>query len=91
MNPFKIHFLQTLNVPSVVKSKDNVQTVEYLEDDIQSNIYENVLQQAYSMFKLFHNKFSYVIEENSLSALKTKLQRFYEQVSIWKDEIGAFS
>lgn len=65
----------TIYLPSVIKTKDNTQNVEYLEDDLQDNVYEAVLKQAYYMYRLFWGTFE---DAKDIGTLKMTLEIFYK-------------
>lgn len=70
--------MMTLNLPTVTKSKDSSNQVEYLEDEIQDDVYEAVLQQSYFTYRLFCATFEQTIEKHDIGTLKTKLENFFK-------------
>lgn len=62
----------------MIRTKDNTQNVEYLEDDLQDNVYEAVLKQAYYMYRLFWGTFE---GAKDIGTLKMTLEIFYKAVS----------
>lgn len=73
--------LQTLNIPSIDKIKENSNYPEYLEEDVQDNVYGSVLQQAYDIFRLFNGNFVDVMR-SSLSVLMNKFNLFFPDVNL---------
>ncbi|CAH0547952.1 unnamed protein product [Brassicogethes aeneus] len=69
--------VMTLIVPTVKKNKDSTSTIEYLEDDIQDNVYSAVLQQAYLMYRLFWDTFHNAFKKDDINVFKTRLDVFY--------------
>ncbi|KAJ8922147.1 hypothetical protein NQ315_004082 [Exocentrus adspersus] len=67
--------VMTLYLPTVIKTKDNVQTVEHLENDVQDSVYEAVLKQAYFMYRLFWGTFE---SAKDIGTLKMTLEIFYK-------------
>ena len=63
------------------KIKDNSICHEYSEADVQDNIYESVLKQAYSMYKLFNGTFNNTLEKRDVNTLISKFDQFYDTVS----------
>lgn len=74
--------LQTLSVPYICKTKDGAEYCEYQGDDIQDNVYQSVLRQAYNMYILFSGTFHSVIASSDIFALKHKLEHFFTAVNI---------
>ncbi|XP_063915286.1 vacuolar fusion protein CCZ1 homolog isoform X2 [Zophobas morio] len=70
--------VMTLNLPIVAKGKDSSNQTEYLEDDVQDNVYEAVLKQAYNTYRLFWGTFEHSIENHDIGTLKTRLEHFYK-------------
>ncbi|XP_065160589.1 LOW QUALITY PROTEIN: vacuolar fusion protein CCZ1 homolog [Atheta coriaria] len=73
----KYWMIMTLNVPTIKKSKDGVDITEYLSDDVQNNVYQNVLKQAYYMYRLFNGTFERTLASSDVYTLKTKLEQFF--------------
>lgn len=69
--------VMTLNLPFIRKIKEGSEIIEYTEEDVQDNVYESVLKQAYHMYRLFSGTFVQAIEKTSLDILKTKLEQFF--------------
>lgn len=69
---------QTISNPKVTKLKDNCNSIDYLDEDVQDNVFESVLEQCYLMFRLLNGSF----KENSsnVAEFKTKLNLFYSEV-----------
>ena len=63
----------------MVKIKDGSSSTEQLDDDLQDNVYEAVLKQAYYMYRLFWGTFQ---ESKDIGTLKMTLEIFYKAVSI---------
>ncbi|RZC40479.1 vacuolar fusion protein CCZ1 -like protein, partial [Asbolus verrucosus] len=68
----------TLNLATMSKNKDGSNQMEYLEDDLQDNLYEAVLKQAYYIYRLFWGTFEHTIEIHDIGTLKTRLEHFYK-------------
>ena len=64
----------------MAKGKDSSNQTEYLEDDVQDNVYEAVLKQAYNTYRLFWGTFEHSIENHDIGTLKTRLEHFYKAV-----------
>ncbi|KAK9709082.1 Intu longin-like domain 2 [Popillia japonica] len=73
--------VMTLTTPFIDKTKDGTSTREYIENDIQDNIYQAVLKQTYSIYKLFNGSFSNTLQKSDIPTLKSKLEKFYVPVS----------
>ncbi|XP_059620060.1 vacuolar fusion protein CCZ1 homolog [Phlebotomus argentipes] len=73
----------TINVPFLVKLKDGVEYTEYRGDDVHDSICGAVLEQAYSMFRLFVGTFKENFSGQSLDEqmgnLSQKLQQFFSK------------
>ncbi|GJQ77233.1 hypothetical protein Trydic_g14902 [Trypoxylus dichotomus] len=69
--------VMTLSTPFIDKTKDGTPTREYIENDIQDNVYEAVLRQTYAMYKLFNGTFNSSLQKSDIPALKSKLEKFY--------------
>ncbi|XP_044269860.1 vacuolar fusion protein CCZ1 homolog [Tribolium madens] len=70
--------VMTLTLPTEVKGKDSSNQIEYLEDDVQDNVYEAVLKQAYYTYRLFWDTFEHTVENHDVGTLKTRLENFYK-------------
>ncbi|KAH1011853.1 hypothetical protein HUJ04_001133 [Dendroctonus ponderosae] len=68
---------QTIALPVVTKVKENTSFIEYLEEDVQDNVYESVLRQLYDMYRLFWGTFQHTLEQSDLGTLMTKIEKFY--------------
>ncbi|KAG5876889.1 hypothetical protein JTB14_003213 [Gonioctena quinquepunctata] len=66
--------VMTLHLNQISEDRDALSDVEELEDDIQDNIYEAVLKQAYYMYGLFWGTFQ---STKDLNTLKMNLEIFY--------------
>jgi len=71
--------IMTVSIPSSPKTKDGQQYTEYHEEDVQDNVMEAVLQQAYRMFRLFMGSFYHILETGSLQGLKQRLEHFFSR------------
>ncbi|KAJ8937422.1 hypothetical protein NQ318_007881 [Aromia moschata] len=67
--------VMTIYLPYIIKTKEGTQTEEYLEDDVQDNVYETVLKQAYYMYRLFWGTFENI---KDIGTLKMTLEIFYK-------------
>ncbi|CAG9768042.1 unnamed protein product [Ceutorhynchus assimilis] len=67
----------TLTLPIVTKVKENATSVEYLEEDLQDNVYEAALKQAYYMYRLFWGTFQNTLDKNDLDTLKLRMEIFF--------------
>ncbi|XP_048521602.1 vacuolar fusion protein CCZ1 homolog [Dendroctonus ponderosae] len=67
----------TIALPVVTKVKENTSFIEYLEEDVQDNVYESVLRQLYDMYRLFWGTFQHTLEQSDLGTLMTKIEKFY--------------
>ncbi|XP_043945636.1 vacuolar fusion protein CCZ1 homolog isoform X1 [Protopterus annectens] len=59
------------------QSKDGKPVAEYQEDEILDTVYNAVLQQCYSMYKLFNGTFLKAIEMGGAEILKQRLEKFF--------------
>lgn len=66
----------------VTTTKDGVTTSEYLEEEVQDNVYAAVLKQAYLMYRLFSGTCERTIETDGVEVLKNKLEHFFTAVSV---------
>ncbi|XP_076264681.1 vacuolar fusion protein CCZ1 isoform X2 [Rhynchophorus ferrugineus] len=69
--------VMTLYVPLITKIKENVSSNEYLGDDLQDNVYESILSQAYHMYRLFWGSFCHTIDTYEIDVLKSRLDIFF--------------
>lgn len=68
-------------VPTVTKTKEGTEHLEYQSDEIQDSIYWAVLKQAYRSFRLFNGVFSNILEaEKDLTKLRYKLDNYLSKV-----------
>ncbi|XP_022920945.1 vacuolar fusion protein CCZ1 homolog [Onthophagus taurus] len=74
----KFWIVLTLNVPYSDITKDGSTTREYIESEIQDNVYKAILEQSYKMYKLFNSTFQISLEKLDVNGLKSKLQKFYD-------------
>lgn len=86
MIDFFITFLQTVNVPSERKVRDDIEYTEYKSEDAHSVVFQEVLKQMYFMFRLFHGTFVQNSVGNTkadrIKALIAKVQEFYSKVRL---------
>ncbi|XP_025831375.1 vacuolar fusion protein CCZ1 homolog [Agrilus planipennis] len=66
----------TLNLPFKVKSKEEVEQLDYMEDEIQDEVYNAVLKQAYDLYYLFFGSFSDGSGSDTI-LLKSKLMNHF--------------
>uniref|UniRef100_A0A1B0CL26 Putative myrosinase n=1 Tax=Lutzomyia longipalpis TaxID=7200 RepID=A0A1B0CL26_LUTLO len=75
--------VMTVNVPFLVKTKDGVEYNEYRGDDVHDTIYGALLEQSYSMFRLFVGTFREHMmgdsTEERAQSLSQKLQQFFSK------------
>lgn len=67
-------------MPCVSKLKENANISEYQDGEVQDNVYESVLKQAYAMFRLFHGDFLSSMPTSDATNLQKRLLVFYEEV-----------
>lgn len=81
LNPEGRFFMaMTVSIPYSQKMlKDGKVVVEYFEEEIQDQVLQAVLKQAYSMFRLFHGPFTVILKKSGLGLLKEKLCYFYSR------------
>jgi len=60
-------------------SKESGTEIEYLEDELQNSVLQSIIQQAYSMFKLFNGTFTNIMDKFSVKTLRYKLDLFMPQ------------
>ncbi|KAK2189620.1 hypothetical protein NP493_101g07016 [Ridgeia piscesae] len=70
-------FVMSVSIPYSQRVKDGQTFVEYHEEDIQDSLFRVVLQQAYSMFKLFNGTFHGLLERSGIDSLKHRFEQFY--------------
>ncbi|XP_005998421.1 vacuolar fusion protein CCZ1 homolog isoform X1 [Latimeria chalumnae] len=64
--------------PMIEKSnKDGKPLVEYQEEEILDTVYNAVLQQCYSMYRLFNGSFAQALETGGVELLKQRLEKFF--------------
>ncbi|KAB1263704.1 Vacuolar fusion protein CCZ1-like protein [Camelus dromedarius] len=61
------------------QSKDGKPVVEYQEEELLDKVYSSVLQQCYSMYKLFNGTFLRAMEDGGLKLLKERLEKFFHR------------
>nr|CAD7459448.1 unnamed protein product [Timema tahoe] len=73
--------VMTVNVPSLSKTKDGLEYMEYQSDDVQDNVFRAVLRQAYHMFRLFKGTFNHILDRRAgdVTYLRQKLDHFYSR------------
>lgn len=81
---FYLEVLQSLVLPLANKVKENTSSLEYIEEDVQDNVYDAVLKQLYQMYRLFWGTFTSTLEKSGLDELKTQLENFFNAVGCWK-------
>ena len=59
--------------------KDGKRAVEYFEEEVQDKVLQEVLKQAYAMFRLFNGPFTRILKKSGLDSLKEKLKYFYSR------------
>ncbi|XP_051828308.1 vacuolar fusion protein CCZ1 homolog [Antechinus flavipes] len=60
-------------------SKDGKPIVEYQEEELLDKVYSSVLQQCYSMYKLFNGTFLKAMEDGGVKVLKERLEKFFHR------------
>nr|CAI9699947.1 unnamed protein product [Rangifer tarandus platyrhynchus] len=58
------------------QSKEGKPVVECLEEELLDKVYSSVLQQCYSMYKLFNSPFLRAMEDGGAKLLKERLEKF---------------
>ncbi|GAB0096920.1 CCZ1 [Sergentomyia squamirostris] len=71
--------VMTINVPYVVKTKENVEYNEYRGEDVHDAIYEALLEQSYNMFRLFVGTFADNSVCGDTANLSQKLLTFFSK------------
>ncbi|XP_073071185.1 vacuolar fusion protein CCZ1 homolog isoform X2 [Manis javanica] len=61
------------------QSKDGKPVVEYQEEELLDKVYNSVLQQCYSMYKLFNGTFVKAVEDGGVKLLKERLEKFFHR------------
>uniref|UniRef100_M3ZBJ0 CCZ1/INTU/HSP4 first Longin domain-containing protein n=1 Tax=Nomascus leucogenys TaxID=61853 RepID=M3ZBJ0_NOMLE len=61
------------------QSKDGKPVIEYQEEELLDKVYSSVLQQCYSMYKLFNGTFLKAMEEGGVKLLKERLEKFFHR------------
>ncbi|XP_032742561.1 vacuolar fusion protein CCZ1 homolog isoform X1 [Rattus rattus] len=61
------------------QSKDGKAVVEYQEEELLDKVYSSVLQQCYSMYKLFNGTFLKAMEDGGVKLLKERLEKFFHR------------
>ena len=81
LNPEGRFFMvMTVNIPYNQRIlKDGKRAFEYFEEEVQDQVLQAVLKQAYSMFKLFNGPFTGILKNSGLDLLKEKLSYFYSR------------
>ena len=76
----RFFMIMTLSIPCNEKIlKDGSRALEYFQENVQDLVLQSVLQQAYSMFRLFNGPYSMILKKSGLELLKEKLQYFYSR------------
>ncbi|XP_063524175.1 vacuolar fusion protein CCZ1 homolog isoform X4 [Pongo pygmaeus] len=61
------------------QSKDGKPVIEYQEEELLDKVYSSVLQQCYSMYKLFNGTFLKAVEDGGVKLLKERLEKFFHR------------
>ncbi|XP_054416156.1 vacuolar fusion protein CCZ1 homolog isoform X2 [Pongo abelii] len=61
------------------QSKDGKPVIEYQEEELLDKVYSSVLQQCYSMYKLFNGTFLKAMEDGGVKLLKERLEKFFHR------------
>ncbi|XP_050315800.1 vacuolar fusion protein CCZ1 homolog [Anthonomus grandis grandis] len=69
--------VMSLTVPIATKTKENITSPEYLEDDLQENVYSPVLKQMYYMYRLFWGTLEDTFQKSGVDVLKGRLETFF--------------
>uniref|UniRef100_A0A2K5YAM1 CCZ1/INTU/HSP4 first Longin domain-containing protein n=1 Tax=Mandrillus leucophaeus TaxID=9568 RepID=A0A2K5YAM1_MANLE len=78
------HFWMVMVVRNPIiekQSKDGKPVIEYQEEELLDKVYSSVLQQCYSMYKLFNGTFLKAMEDGGVELLKERLEKFFHRVS----------
>uniref|UniRef100_A0A2K5K992 CCZ1/INTU/HSP4 first Longin domain-containing protein n=1 Tax=Colobus angolensis palliatus TaxID=336983 RepID=A0A2K5K992_COLAP len=76
------HFWMVMVVRNPIiekQSKDGKPVVEYQEEELLDKVYSSVLQQCYSMYKLFNGTFLKAMEDGGVELLKERLEKFFHR------------
>ncbi|RMC17700.1 hypothetical protein DUI87_05364 [Hirundo rustica rustica] len=65
--------------PIIEKHKDGKPVYEYQEEELLDKVYSSVLQQCYSMYKLFNGTFLKAMEDGGVKMLKERLEKFFHR------------
>ncbi|XP_061848722.1 vacuolar fusion protein CCZ1 homolog [Colius striatus] len=65
--------------PIIEKHKDGKPVYEYQEEELLDKVYSSVLQQCYSMYKLFNGTFLKAMEDGGVKLLKERLEKFFHR------------
>ncbi|NXS10417.1 CCZ1 protein, partial [Neodrepanis coruscans] len=65
--------------PIIEKHKDGKPVYEYQEEELLDKVYSSVLQQCYSMYKLFNGTFLRAMEDGGVKVLKERLEKFFHR------------
>jgi hypothetical protein len=77
--------LQVLTIPSVVKiSPEGIECIEYLNDEVQDNVFRAVLARLYDKFILLNDKLEILVQQKGIPELKLRLKKCYG--SVWAAE-----
>ncbi|PKU43245.1 hypothetical protein llap_6444 [Limosa lapponica baueri] len=67
--------------PIIEKHKDGKPVYEYQEEELLDKVYSSVLQQCYSMYKLFNGTFLKAMEDGGVKVLKERLEKFFHRLA----------
>jgi len=71
-----------LSVPSVIRqSPDGVELIDYLDDQVQTNVFHAVLLKLYRKFALRYDKLETVLRLNGIEEMKEALRKSFQTVS----------
>ncbi|XP_077852256.1 vacuolar fusion protein CCZ1 homolog B isoform X2 [Macaca mulatta] len=76
------HFWMVMVVRNPIiekQSKDGKPVIEYQEEELLDKVYSSVLQQCYSMYKLFNGTFLKAMEDGGVELLKERLEKFFHR------------
>uniref|UniRef100_A0A7M4EBB9 CCZ1 homolog, vacuolar protein trafficking and biosis associated n=1 Tax=Crocodylus porosus TaxID=8502 RepID=A0A7M4EBB9_CROPO len=59
--------------------KDGKPVIEYQEEELLDKVYSSVLQQCYSMYKLFNGTFHKAMDDGGIKVLKERLEKFFHR------------
>ncbi|XP_011841231.1 PREDICTED: vacuolar fusion protein CCZ1 homolog B [Mandrillus leucophaeus] len=77
------HFWMVMVVRNPIiekQSKDGKPVIEYQEEELLDKVYSSVLQQCYSMYKLFNGTFLKAMEDGGVELLKERLEKFFHRL-----------